>query len=192
MLPDRLAAYRNAPLAELLTILLRQYRRPLAGHGIHLSDREAEALAGQIAANGIPDEQTRILRGALIALIEASKQTLARYGLTFQQSLDAEMTDIPGWETTAEFLEIANEKANAELRISTGAALLTALGDARYAADLLFLVERGEDTPSDGDLDAVIARRALLFASGIKSDDPNWRGKLQAWVERASTQRREG
>lgn len=190
MLPDRLAAYRAAPLAELLAILLRQYRRPLAGHGIHLSDREAETLAGQIAGGNAPEEQIQPLRGALIALIDESRQTLARYGLTFRQALDTDMTDIPGWESTAEFLEIANEKANAELRISTGAALLAALGDTRYTADLLFLVERGEADPDAGDLDAVIARRALLFAAGIDGNDPDWHDKLQAWIENNSMQSR--
>ena len=102
---------------------------------------------------------------------------LARWNLSFQQSLDTEMKDIPGWESTAEFLDIANEKANAELRISTGAALLTALGDPRHAPELLFVVEHGAD-----EIDALIARRVLLFASRISPDDPGWLAKLRAWI----------
>ncbi len=175
MLPDRLAAYRNAPLGDLLAILLRQYRRPLADRGVHLTDAEAEALAGQIAARAVPDEAIQPLRAALVDLVAESEGVLARWKLSFRQSLDAQMTDLPGWESTAEFLEIANQKANAELRISTGAALLAALGDTRYAADLLFLVERDPN-----DLDAVIARRVLRFASGIESDDLD---QLRAWVD---------
>ena len=176
MLPDRLAAYRNAPLGDLLAILLRQYRRPLAEHGVDLSDSDAEAIARDIAAHGAADERIQPLRDALAGLVEASRLVLAGWQLTFQQSLDTEISAIPGWESTAEFLEIASEKANAELRISTGAALLTALGDRHYAPELLFLVARGDD-----DLDAVIARRVLLFASGIDEDDPDWLDKLRAW-----------
>ncbi len=185
MHPDRLAAYRDAPLADLLAILLRQFRRPLAGRGIDLTDAEIETLAQRIAERADPGEQAAAIRAALVDLIAESETVLARWTLTFRQSLDAEMTDISGWHSTAEFLEIANEKANAELRISTGAALLAALGDPRCAPDLLWLVERGED-----DLDAVIARRVLLFASGIDANDPQWLDKLQAWIEKTSTQGR--
>ena len=179
MRPDPIAAYRSAPLADLLGILLRQYRRPLASSCVELSDTQADALALALAARLPQDDQAQAIRGALPALIEASEGVLARLKLTFPQSLDVEMGEIPGWESTAEFLEIANEKANAELRISTGAALLTALGDRQYSPELLALVERGED-----DLDAVIARRVLLLASGIREDDPAWLDKLRGWVGR--------
>lgn len=185
MLPDRLAAYRAAPLGDLLAILLRQFRRPLAGRGIDLTDSQAEAIAHDIAERRATEAQMQPLRAALAALVDESRGVLARWNLNFQQSLDTEISAIPGWESTAEFLEIASEKANAELRISTGAALLVALGDRHYAAELLFLVERGDD-----DLDPIIARRALLFASGINENDPNWLNKLRAWIEKDSTQRR--
>ncbi len=178
MLPDRLAAYRNAPLADLLALLLRQFRRPLATRGVDLTDAQDEALAHQIADRADLGEQGQAIRAALIDLIGESEAVLARWNLTFRQSLDTEMNDIPGWTSTAEFLEIANEKANAELRISTGAALLTALGDPRYAPDLLFLVERGDD-----DVDSIIARRVLLFASGIDANDPQWLEKLREWIK---------
>jgi len=175
--PDPLAAYQNAPLGDLLAILLRQFRRPLKGHGVDLTDAEAEALAHDLANHVSLSEKAQAIRAALVDLIAESETVLAGWHLTFQQSLDTEMKDIPGWESTAEFLEIANEKANAELRISTGASLLAALGDLRYADDLLFLVEHGED-----DLDAVIARRVLLFASGIDGSDPHWLDQLRAWI----------
>jgi hypothetical protein len=175
--PDPLAAYQNAPLSDLLAILLRQFRRPLKGHGVELSDAEAEALAHDLAAHKPLSAKAQAIRAALGDLVTESETVLARWNLTFQQSLDTEMKDIPGWESTAEFLEIANEKTNAELRISTGASLLVSLGVLRYAPDLLFLVERGED-----DLDAVIARRVLLFASEISPNDPHWLDQLRAWV----------
>ena len=175
--PDPLLAYQNAPLGDLLAILLRQFRRPLKTHGVELSDSEAEALAHDLVAHAPLSDKAQAIRAALVDLIAESETVLARWNLTFQQSLDTEMNAISGWESTAEFLEIANEKANAELRISTGASLLAALGDLRYAPDLLFLVERGED-----DLDAVIARRVLLFVSGISADDPQWLDQLRIWI----------
>jgi hypothetical protein len=181
-LPDRTSAYQNAPLGELLAILLRQYQRPLAAHHIQLTDSGAESLAQIITARQPPSEVAQKLRSALIDLVAESERVLTHWNLTFQQSLDTEMSAIPGWETTAEFLEIANEKANAELRISTGAALLAALGDYSRAPELLFLVERGDD-----DLDSVIARRVLLFASGISGDDPEWLDNLRAWVGKHAT-----
>jgi hypothetical protein len=175
--PDPLTAYQNAPLGDLLAILLRQFRRPLKSQGVELSDAEAEALAHDLAARAPLSEKALAIREALVKLVAESETVLARWNLTFQQSLDAKMKNISGWESTAEFLDIANEKANAELRISTGASLLVALGDLRSADDLLFLVERGED-----DLDAVIAKRVLLFASGIEASDPQWLDQLRAWI----------
>jgi len=176
-LPDPLAAYNRAPPGDLLAILLRQYRRPLAAHGIDLTDAEAEAIAHALAQRSDPGDKVTALRAVLSDLLAESEQVLAGWNLTFQQSLDTEMSAIPGWESTAEFLEIANAKANAELRISTGAALLLALGDRSHAAELLFLVERGAD-----DLDAVIAQRVLLFASGVSAAAPDWLDQLRAWV----------
>lgn len=180
-LPDPTAAYRRAPLADLLAILLRQYRRPFATRGVEFTDAEAEALAHQIVDQHAPEEQAQAIRAALLALIAESEQVLARWNLTFQTSLDTEIKDIPGWESTAEFLDIANEKANAELRISTGAALLAALGDLTHAPELLLLVARGDD-----DLDSIIARRVLLFISGVSGDDPDWLDQVRAWLKRGS------
>jgi hypothetical protein len=70
------------------------------------------------------------------------------------------MEDVPGWHTTAEFLEVANEKSNAELRIAVGGALLLALGDDTFADYLRFLVAN----PALDEVSAVMARRVLEFA----------------------------
>ncbi len=161
--PDPLAAYQAAPLADLLAILLRQFRRPLVSRGVHFTDADAEKLAGEIVAHGELSEISAKVRAALVDLVAESYAALERWNLTFQQSLDTEMSDIPGWETTADFLVIANEKTNAELRISTGAALLAALGDPRYEADLRFLAARPDD------LDGVIARRVLEWVGSQHS-----------------------
>ena len=155
--PDPLAAYQNAPLAELLAILLRQFRRPLASRGVQISDADAENLAQQIVMHQTNNATVRDIITTLNTLVAESYAALQRWNLSFQQSLDTEMSEIPGWETTAEFLEIANEKANAELRISTGIVLLATLGDLRYGEDLRFLASRADD------LDGVIARRILEF-----------------------------
>lgn len=157
--PDPISTYQNAPLNELLAILLRQFRRPLAGRGVELSDAEAEALAERIVARKALGEKAEAIRVALVELVAESEALLAGWKLTFEQALDTEMGDVPGWESTAEFLEIANEKANAELRISTGSILLVALGDEQYTARLRFLAGREDD------LDGVIARRVLALSS---------------------------
>jgi hypothetical protein len=157
--PERGQTLGNAPLEDLLTILLRQFKRPLASKGVTLTDADAAQIAAAIAAGTPADDQRRAIADALVALIAESEAVLAQWGLSFEQALDTPMDVLPGWETTAEFLEIANEKSNAELRISAGAALLLALGDDRHAGKLAFLVKRD---PTD--TDAQIAARVLALA----------------------------
>ena len=162
MLPNRSAAYENAPLDELLSILLRQFRRPLTSRQIEFSDADAARIAKIIVERGELTPQAVAIRGALGELVAESETLLAGWGLTFEQSVDTPMDRIPGWETTAEFLEIANEKSNAELRISTGSILLAALGDLSRLDHLRFLAEKSRN-PGEIDLDNVLARRVLLF-----------------------------
>ena len=181
MLPNRISAYDQAPLQELLTILLRQFKRPLESQGVTIVDAEAMEIANAVVQREPLNEKTLAVRAALIQLVRESENVLAGWNLSFQQSLNTDMNDIPGWETTAEFLELANEKANAELRISTGSALLAAFGDLRYKHHLLYMAEQGENERQP-DLDQVIARRVLLFASGITEKDPGWLDKVRAWV----------
>ncbi len=160
VLPDRGAAFRHAPLGELLGVLLRQLRRPLAAHDLVLTDAEAAALGERIAAGldaRAPLDDPALVT-ALTAIIRASEAVLAQWQLSFAQALITPMDAISGWESTADFLEIANEKANAELRIATSAALLTALGALDFRAYLVEVVARGA---ADDDLDAVIAARVL-------------------------------
>jgi hypothetical protein len=181
MFPNRSAAYDQAPLEELLTILLRQFKRPLASRGVAITDESAREIANAAVQREPLSEQVKAVRAALVDLVSESEHVLTDWNLTFQQSINTDMNDIPGWETTAEFLELANEKSNAELRISTGSALLAALGDLRYKHYLLYMVEQSENERQP-DLDQVIARRVLLFASGISPDDPASLEKLRVWV----------
>ena len=184
MPPNQTAAYENAPLGELLAILLRQFKRPLQIHNITITDLEAAEMMAAAVSREPLSQQAQQVRDALVDLVAESERVLAEWNLSYEQSLDTEMGDMPGWETTAEFLELANKKANAELRISTGSALLAAMGDLRYAHHLLALVER---SGVDADLDEVIARRVLLFASGISPDDADWMDKLRSWAQKVKS-----
>jgi hypothetical protein len=137
MPPDRDHTFANAPIDELLSVLLRQLKRPLAAHGVTLTDADAERLAQDCAA-GYPLSRPELVP-ALVEVVTESEGVLAKMGLTFIQALDTPMDRVPGWESTAEFLELANEKSNAELRITLGAALALAFGDGRFSAYLRHL-----------------------------------------------------
>lgn len=184
MLPDRdtqrLNAYRAAPLDELLTVLLRQFKRLLLGKGLPLSDAEAAAIAAALVRRDPPDARLEQLGAALAALVGESEAMLAAWGLSFAASLRTEVAELHGWETTADFLVLAEEKANAELRISTGAALLVMLGQRRFGAHLAAVLNRAAET-GQPDLDAIIAERTLQTASGSHPADPDWRAAAEAW-----------
>lgn len=182
MPPNRTQLYDSAPYAELLSVLLRQYRRPLLTRGVPISDADADLIAAAIASGAPPDARQQSIRRALSDAVAESEGVLREWGLTFAESLDTAMTDIPGWESTAEFLALAEQKANAELRISTGSALLVAMGDKTYAGHVITLVER-ESRGTEIDLDMVIARRALIARSGANARDANWLEQAKAWAE---------
>ncbi|MCC6616625.1 MAG: hypothetical protein IT320_24340 [Anaerolineae bacterium] len=177
MLPDREGALANAPLDDLLKILLRQYRRPLASHGVELSDADIDSLAADISTRAPETPSRANLRVALVAAVAESEAVLARWNLTFEQALTTGMDRIPGWETTAEFLAIAEEKANAELRIAVGAALLAALGDVRHADKLIALYAHDPHDP-----EAQIGKRLLSFSAQLDSNAPDWVAQARAWL----------
>jgi hypothetical protein len=166
---------------EYWLILLRQFKRLLAEHGQDLADAELRGLADRIALRRLEPEPESGVRTALVALIEASLGVLRNLGLGYAQSLETPMDKLSGWETTADFISLANEKANAELRISVGAALLAGLGDAHYANVLLMTWLHGKDDPED--VDAIIAQRALVFASQIPTSAPDWQSQIETWIE---------
>jgi hypothetical protein len=164
--PDRAQTFANAPIEDLLYVLLRQLKRPLDTHGVVLTDAQARELAANRVAGKSPDNPA--LLPALVGIVTESEAVLRDMGLSFIQSLDTPMDKLPGWETTADFLELANEKANAELRITLGAALALALGGERRFVPYLLHVAAGDY----GD-ETSIARRALLFVTGIPLDAPD-------------------
>lgn len=165
---------------ELILILLRQFKRLLADHGVDRADADLRELASR-AAQHTSGEADAAVTAALREIIAESEALLGTLGLTFAQALATEMTDLPGWESTADFLNLANEKINAEMRISTGSALLLLLGDATYARHLLTAVAHGADDRDD--VEAVIARRALGAASGLDPRASDALVRFTAWVD---------
>ncbi len=161
---DPTHALSSAPLDDVLALLLKQFKRLLAAKGVSLTDADIETIVGQVAARNPQDGRIPAIRAALVALVEESEAVLARWNLTFPQALDTNMDAIPGWESTAEFLDIANEKSNAEIRIAAGAALLAAFGDLRYRPYLTHLAA------GDYDVDAIFARRVLAFKDEGETD----------------------
>lgn len=174
---DRGTTLANAPLEDLLSILLRQFKRPLSSHGVTITDADAAQIAAELVARTPDTPQRQAIRDALIAAIAESEAVLARWGLTFERSLDTTMDAMPGWETTEEFLDIANEKTNAELRIAAGAALLLALGDARHARRIIHQIARDPD-----ETEAQIGRRIISWVAGIEGKDSDWLAKAKGWA----------
>jgi hypothetical protein len=59
---------------------------------------------------------------------------------------------------------------------------LTTLGDPRYAPYLLQAIEHDLAVSGALDVDAAIARRALLFAADVNPTDVDWLSQLRQWV----------
>lgn len=177
MRPDRATVLNSAPLVDLIVVLLRQYKRLLAERGIELTEAHIRDIAQQAADRAPLPPPAHDARAALVALVEESVAVLARWQLTYPQALKTTMNEMPGWETTSEFLEIANEKGNAEMRIASGAALVAALGDLRFADYLLATIDH-----DPAEIDAVVARRILLLLSGVDGAAADWRAQITAWL----------
>lgn len=177
MRPDRAEMLNQAPLDDLLVVLLRQFKRLLEAQGIALTEAEIAHITAQAAADAPPGPLALRIRPALAALVAESEAVLARWDLTFAAALVTDMDAMPGWQSTAEFLEIANDKGNAELRIAAASALLAALGDLTYRQHLLALL--GHDA---GEIEGVVARRVLLRQAGIDAAAPDWLDQLRAWA----------
>jgi len=178
MIPDRAGNVESWELDALITILLRQFKRLLAERDVDLRDHEMRHIGEQFAAGELDPTQHTTLIAALKDIVVESEDVLAGWNLTYTQSLRTEMTDLT-WETTADFLEIANEKVNAELRIAAGSTLLTALGERTYAQNCIIGIEYDLETEGSLDVDAMMAKKVLLFVYDVTPDDPNWLGKIK-------------
>jgi len=168
----------NAPFFDLMRVLLSQFKRLLADNGVTLTADELLAVARAIAGS---DDHPKLddIRRIMKDLVEESLRLLKdRWDLTFSESLRADMDVIGNWETTAEFLEIANEKSNAELRISAGSTLLVAMGDLDYTPYLVDVIVFDDGVM---DVDAVFAKRTLTHVSGVDGDADDWLAQFRAW-----------
>lgn len=179
MLPSNPAtALRTAPTSELVTLLLKQFKRLLHDNDVTMTTQVMQQLGDAVATR----EQLLPIGEAIVIatrmLVQESIAVLTdRFGLSFAQALMTDMNAIGGWETTAEFLEIANHKSNAELRISAGSALLAFLGSSDFV-DALWAV-----IAEDGgiwDVDAIIAQRALCHLANVNPADANWAEDVRA------------
>lgn len=176
---DPADSLRALPLAMIAADLLKQFNKPslLGKYGLAYSKAQIDELAAQVS-NPSARADYAALCDALAGLIAESEQELqARFGMDFRQALATQdLSRVGGWETTSDFLEIANYKSNAELRISAGATLLLLLGDVRHVAHLFTLLE------VDGglnDVDAMLAKRALAHHTGIDLDSPDWEAQVR-------------
>ena len=169
--PDPIEQLYAAPLADIVTLLLRQFERLLQGDGVELSTRHINTIGDAVAA-AQPVPQRDTLSAALHRLVEDSIAVLRReFELTFARSLCTTMQDLPLWESTSDFIDIANIKSNAELRISAGSTLLLLLHDTRHTQRLLDLLQATEVCDAS-EVDAVMARRALAHHYGVDARLP--------------------
>lgn len=168
---------------ELWTILLKQFKRILAEQQqIELSETDINHIAEQATNQNSSDAMVKQVAEGMRNAVKESLDVLSQYNLTFEQSLAASMDELE-WETTADFIELANIKTNAELRISAGSSLLLGLGDLNHVTDAWKAYRHGKNDPED--VDAVIARRALVFASGVKYDpdeSAQWEESVLSWM----------
>ena len=169
---------KTAPLNDLVVVLLKQFQRLIQDRGTQLSLAKMQAIGDATATHSDYPADVDDIRQHLRALVGDSLTYLQeRFGWTYAESLAHDMTTITDWETTSDFLEIANHKSNAELRISAGATILVMLGDATYAPYLLDVID------ADGgsfDVDAVFAMRALAHLDNSHLDAPDWLAQQRA------------
>ena len=166
-------------IEELALILLRQFKRLIAEREADWTDADLKALAGRAAQRTINEGDAPVI-AALREIVAESEALLSGWGLTFEQSIATGMEEMPGWDTTADFLSLANDKINAEVRISAGSALLALLGDPYYAHHALATVRHGIRDPED--VDAVITLRALAFASNIDEHAKDRLARIEHWI----------
>ena len=182
-LPDRAGNAEKWEFDKLVTILLRQFKRLLAARGVDLEDKRMQQIGQEVAAHNASADELATINSALYAIIHQSIDVLAKWNLTFVQSLNTQMTDMQNWETTADFLDVANEKINAEVRISAGASLMVALGDYRHTNFLLQAIDYDLNTHGRLDVDAMLAKRVLLFAAQVDISEDDWLAQVKTWAE---------
>ncbi|MGB7337483.1 MAG: hypothetical protein WBC91_01215 [Phototrophicaceae bacterium] len=166
---------KKVPLTLLVPDLLKQFNKPslLAQRGVILSKVEIDDIGEAVNQQQPLPDNTRAICEALADIVRESLVVLDdEFSLSFERALQTlDISDVAAWETTADFLEIANIKSNAELRISAGCSLMVFLGDASLAKHLLTLIKVDAGT---NDVDAMIAKRALSTYAKVDIDADDW------------------
>ncbi len=179
MASQALEKLAQAPLQEILHLLFRQLDGALTRREPSLGAKPSRDLIAALAAGETP-ESVKDLAAALISIVEDNLKTLRdRLSVDFAGSLAADITQVADWQSTADFLSIANEKAGAEQAIMIASALLVACGKSQYAS---YLIEVIEDDAGALDVDAVIARRILLHVGAIDSVNKDTPSQARAWL----------
>lgn len=169
---------------ELMLMLLRQFRNLLAEHGAEYDDNTLRQLVDD--ASFLEAERPQLI-GATQAIVAESVAFLQTWNLTYPQSLKTDMNELGHlWKSTTDFLDVANQKNNAELRINGGSALLGLLGISDNAPHLLMTVEHDLKHYRDFDIDGAIARYVLCQLADVAIDDDDWLGQVRAWINRQS------
>ncbi|GAB5492267.1 MAG: hypothetical protein Phog2KO_24820 [Phototrophicaceae bacterium] len=176
---------KTVPLTILVPDLLKQFNKAtlLGQRGVRLTKIELDAIGNALAEGQVLPDNISAINTALSDIIQESVDLLAeKFSLSVEQSLQTStISDVADWETTADFLEIANEKSNAELRISAGISLMVFLGDVSLA-DYLLTVIRVDAGAND--VDAMIAKRALSHYAKIEIDADDWLETVRSIVKR--------
>ncbi len=172
---------KTVPLTILVPDLLKQFNKPtlLGQRGVQVSKHEIDAIGEVLVEEqSLPDIVVDI-NLALRDIVQESITLLhEKFGLTFEQALQtSDISEVADWETTADFLEIANEKSNAELRISAGCSLMAFLGDVSLAEHLLTVIKVDEGA---NDVDAMIAKRALSHYAEVDIEAKDWLERIKA------------
>ncbi len=170
----------RAPLSEVILILLQHFRASLAEAGLRLGHDEARELAGTIALGQRHVKSDSVTQHIADRVDGHLAKLQSRWQIDFAASLRADMAAIGPWRTTAEFLELANDKAEAETSIVLGSALLAAAGRRDYAP---YLLDALEFDAGALDIDGAIARRILLHISGVDGARADWLAQVRHWLD---------
>lgn len=170
---------KTVSLMILVPDLLKQFNKItlLGQRGINLSKLEMDAIAEALINRQALPEKVAAINAAMRDIVQESITLLdKKFSLSFEQALKtSDISAVADWETTADFLEIANEKSNAELRISAGCSLMAFLGDVSLADYLLTVIQVDAGA---NDVEAMIAKRALSHNANIDIDAEDWLTKI--------------
>lgn len=166
MSTDNLRKLVQAPLVEVVNLLLRQCAPWLEAAGKSLDVAQCRDLAIELASDDATAAAAPLIDN-LKALVDSDlTQVLELWRSSFREFLAMDVADIGDWQSTADLLDLANDKAELEQRIVILSALLVICGKREYGAYLLEVIEFDDGVM---DLDAVIARRALMTISGVEN-----------------------